>query len=70
MSGTIFGGCVGAICGALLALTLLWPALGDGVNTITVPSTVVRKFKNPRTVTVGSDVWTAMLLCKGDPKKA
>ncbi|KAI2807602.1 hypothetical protein BLOT_005539 [Blomia tropicalis] len=53
------GGVVGTICGATVVeideLDCDAPAFGDGVNTITVPSTVVRKFKNPRTVTVGNE---------------
>lgn len=37
-----------------------WGVSDDGVKTITVPSTVVRKFRKPRTVTVGrsdNDGW-------------
>ena len=37
-------------------------AADAGVNTITVPSTVVLKLRNPRTVTVGSSALTVMIM--------
>ncbi len=50
--------------GVLALLALSATAAEAGVKTMTVPSTVVRKLRNPRTVTVGRAVCTTTLLLK------